>query len=262
MPPSARPRTPGPRSPAQPTRLTRAATLPLAAAIGLCAGQADAQEPAALPSITVVGEARAEVPPDVAVLSFAVSTEKKTAVDAAEANARATQAVIAEVRAEGVEPRDIRTLGVTLIPLYDDERDPAGRLVRRTARGYEARNEISVRLRQLDRVGALARRWIESGANRFDGVYFDVENKEAALDALRGEAMRDAERKADAYIKGFKVKLGRILSIAPRGAGPRPVAMAMARADKAGGAGTAIPIEPGVETLSVEVEARWELLPD
>ena len=246
---------------AQTTRRTLAATFPLAAALGLCAADAAAQEPASLPSITVVGEAQAEVAPDVAILSFGVSTEKKTAVEAAEANARATQAVIADVRGEGVEARDIRTLGVTLIPVYDEERDPGGRLVRRAPRGYEARNEITVRLRQIDRVGALARRWIEKGANQFGGVYFDVENKEAALDALRGEAMRDAERKAGAYIKGFKVRLGRILSIASAGAGPRPMAMA-ARADKSGGAGTAIPIEPGVETLSVSVEARFELVPD
>ena len=212
----------------------------------------------AVPSIAVTGEAGAEVVPDLAILTFAVVSEKKTPAEASAENAAATQAVMADVKAAGVEPRDVRTLGLSLSPVYDETIDPQGRRTGRKLRGYEARNEIRVRLRHVEQAGELAQRWIAKGANEFSGVEFDVDQRETRLDALRGEAMRDARRKAQAYVDGLGLKLGRVLSIAPGGA-PRPMPMAAARMAKADEAGAAIPLEPGVERLSVQVEVVWEI---
>ncbi|ACK51878.1 protein of unknown function DUF541 [Methylocella silvestris BL2] len=241
-----------------PTRLA------LAAVLASGASAASAQEFLTLkdtvPSIAMTGEATLEVAPNIAILSLGVETERPTATEAANENAKAAQAVIADIKAAGIDPRDIRTLGVTLMPVYDETTDANGRVTKRTLRGYQARNDLSVRVRQIEKAGALARQWIEKGANQFGGVEFDVDQKEAKYDALRGEAVRDALRKATSFTSGLGIRLGRVLEISRPDGGERPMPMAMAaRAAKSDAASVAIPIEPGVQTLRVEVQVAWEL---
>lgn len=213
-----------------------------------------------VPSITTTGEASVEVVPNIATISLGVETERPTATDAANENARATAAIIAEIKAQGIDAKDIRTLGVTLTPVYDETADASSRVTKRTLRGYQAQNDLSVRVRQIEAAGAFARRWIEKGANNFGGVEFDYDQKEAKYDALRGEAVKDALRKANSYANGLGAQLGRVLEIGSPSSnqGPAPRPMMMARAAKSDAA-VAIPIEPGVQTLRVEVQVSWEL---
>ena len=215
-----------------------------------------------VPSITTTGEASAEVVPNIATISLGVETERATASEAANENARAAQAIVSEIKAQGIEARDVRTISVTLSPIYDETRDANGRVTKRTLRGYVARNDLSVRVRQVEKAGALARQLIEKGANNFGGIDFEYDQKEAKYDALRGDAVRDALRKANSYVNGLGVKLGRVLEIAaPSSIRARPFAAApMPRAAKAEAA-VAIPVEPGVETLRAEVRVSWELAP-
>lgn len=212
-----------------------------------------------VPSITTTGVASVEVAPNVATISLGVETERAAAADAANENARAAQAIIGEIKAQGIDARDINTLAVTLAPVYDETRDANGRVTKRTLRGFAARNDISVRVRQIEKAGALARHWIEKGANYFGGIEFEYDQKEVKYDALRGEAVRDALRKANSYVNGLGIKLGRVLEIAAPGSYPVPTPPAlMARAAKTEVA-AAIPVEPGVQTLRTEVQVSWEL---
>jgi len=244
-----------------PTFLTRA--LPASLGVLLVFAGAEAHEcllKDKVPSVTTTGFASAEVVPNVATISLGVETERPTAAEAANENARAAQEIVAEIKGQGVEARDIRTLSVTLDPIYDEVHDGNGRVTQRTLRGYIARNEISVRLRQIDKAGALARQLIQKGANNVGGIAFDYEQKEVKYDALRGEAMRDALRKANSYVNALGLKLGRVLVIAPPApfSGRAPAPMALARAAHREGS-VAMPVEPGVQTLQTEVEVTWEL---
>jgi uncharacterized protein YggE len=213
-----------------------------------------------VPSITTTGIASAEVAPDIAIIALGIMTERPKATDAAHENALAAQAVVAEIKAQGIDPKDIRTVSVSLSPVYDDGRPDEGGRPQRILRGYLARNELSVRLRQIDKAGAFAARWIERGANRIESITFDYEQKDVKLEALRVEAVRDALRRATSYTSGLGIRLGRVISITPTGAQPRhPAALQMARAAATQDAMPAIPIEPGVETLQVMVDVTWEL---
>lgn len=215
-----------------------------------------------VPSITTRGEAMTEVVPTIATISLGVVTERPKASDAASENASASRAIVADIKAQGIDARDIRTVSVTLTPVYDEIRDLNGRVTKRVPRGYLARNELSVRLKQIDKTGGFVARWIEKGANILGPIEFDVDQKEVKYEALRGEAVRDALRKATSYVNGLGIKLGRILSIAPPDYGGGPSAtLSMARAAAPQDSGAAIAVEPGVQTLRTEVQVTWELAP-
>jgi hypothetical protein len=88
-----------------------------------------------VPSITTNGVASTEVVPDIATISLGVETERPKAADAARDNALAAQAIVGEIKAQGIEARDIKTLSVTLAPVYDGIQDANGYVTKRTLRG-------------------------------------------------------------------------------------------------------------------------------
>lgn len=205
-------------------------------------------------TITTNGVASTEVAPDIATISLGVDTERPNAADAARENARATQAIAGEIKAQGIEARDIKT------PVYDEVRDASGYVAKRTLRGYAARNVLSVRIREVGKAGGLAGQLMDKGANSFYGIEFDYTQKDAKYDALRGDAVRDALRKANNYVSGLGIKLGRVLEIATQVGSQGPAGMSLQKNFAAKSeAATAVPIEPGADVLRTEVQVTWEL---
>jgi uncharacterized protein YggE len=211
-----------------------------------------------VPSITTNGVASTEIVPDIAVFSLGVDTERPTAGDAARENARAAQAIVGEIKAQGIEAKDIKTLSVTLSPDYDEIQDANGRS-KRTLRGYIAHNSLSVRIRDIAKAGVLAGHLMDKGANSFEGIAFDYTQKEAKYDALRGDAVRDALRKANSYVNGLGLKLGRVLEIAAQAPSRVSTGMSPRMLGAAQHEAATVPVEPGSEVLRIEVQVTWEL---
>jgi uncharacterized protein len=213
-----------------------------------------------VPSITTNGVASTEVVPDIAIISLGVDTERPKAADAARDNALAARAIAGEIKAQGIEARDIKTLSVTLSPVYDEVRDANGYVTKRTLRGYIARNSLSVRIREIAKAGVLAGQLMDKGANRFFGIEFDYTQKEAKYDALCGDAVRDALRKANSYVNGLGLKLGRVLEIATQAGSQVPAGNSLKmQVNAQREAATVVPVEPGSEVLRTEVQVTWEL---
>jgi uncharacterized protein YggE len=218
------------------------------------------------PHITVSGSAHIDVVPDLAILSFSVTTERATPSAAASDNAVAAQAVVAELKTQEIDTKDISTTSVTLQPLYDESRDLNGRIIKRTLRAYQARNALDVRVHAIDKAGTLAQRLIGKGANTFNCLTFEVEHPEPKLKALQAEAAKDALANAQSYADALGLKLLRVIEIAPNGDGTRgyaavPAPMMAKMASPAEPEPIAIPMEPGVQRLETTVSITWELGP-
>jgi uncharacterized protein YggE len=245
--------------------MIRARLAATAALIGLCAGARaqDAGEKFTLPRISVTGEASEEVRPDEAELRLHVVSEQPTPVLAAQGNARSAAEVVAELKTLGIEGRDIRTEALSLAPLVVEERDPATHeVVRRTQTGYRATSGFVVHIRDVDKAGAVVIHVVEHGANTYDGLSFDVSDREARLDALRAKAVRDALRRAALYAGAASMKLGRLMAIDPEPDSREYADLPRARSAAAGPHPVEIPTEPGTTTLSARVTATWELVPE
>ena len=207
----------------------------------------------AVPSITVDGEARREVAPDVAIVTLGVVTDRSTAGQASADNAAAAAAVVAVARAAGLGDADIRTTNLRLFAV-SDARDS------RKTRAFRASNQVALQVHDLRRLGELVGKFTAEGANAIDGIAFAVENPRPVLDELRADATRDAARRADIYAGAAGVKLGRILRITPDAAG-NPVPLNRAYKMDVAAPAPAPPVEAGTETLEAHVQVTWELLP-
>ena len=118
---------------------------------------------------------------------------------------------------------------------------------------------IAVRVQPIDKAGALIAQAVQNGAE-YQGLSFDVSDREAREDALRGKAVENAAHRAELYARGAAMKLGPLQAIHADAAQPayRPL-MELARVSS--GAPTPTPIEPGLITLTETVSASWALAP-
>ena len=211
-----------------------------------------------VPNLSVIGEAYEDVAPDVAILRFGVVTERPSAADAATENARAVEAILAQLKELGVADAEVETLGVTLAPATMEERDPKTGKLKTTQKLFRARNDLQVRVTPIAKAGEVAGSLIDKGVNSFEGVDFAVAHPEQRLDVLRREAVKDAERQAKIYADAAGMRLARVLEIRPIDeADMRPRAFAA----KAGAPGAAmeIPQRPGLQRLSSRVNIIWGL---
>lgn len=233
-------------------------TLLLAAlALGSLASTACAQQPAAASDGTLVSvsaQAEARRVPDVATVSAGVVTQAADANAAMRANAAQMDKVMASIRAAGIAERDIQTSGINLNPQYRyaENQPPA-------ITGYQASNTVSLKVRDIARLGKVLDALVASGANQVNGPSFEIDKPEAAYDEARRAALDKARARARMYAEALGMRVRRIVSI-DEGGGfqpPRPMPMmAMAaRAEKA--YDTAV--SPGETTLSANLDVVFEL---
>lgn len=201
--------------------------------------------------ISVTGEAGVSVPPDQARIEGGVTTEAKTARDAAEANNVAMGKVMLALRGAGVDEKDVQTARLSLQPQYGTSRPGPGAVT-----GYLASNRVTVRLRDVTRVAAVVDTLVSAGANEIGGIGFSVANASKLLDEAREQAIADARRKAEIYARAAGVSLGAPISIS-EDAGSAP-AMAFR---KMSGLAAAAPVAPGEEKLSVSVSVSFAIKP-
>lgn len=197
--------------------------------------------------VTVTGEATVAVAPDTAMIRLGVGTQEKTAREASEANAKQMTAVLAAIKDTGVADRDIQTSRLSLQPQYDPNKSGTARLT-----GFQASNQVTVRIRDIDKLPTVLDRAITAGANEMSGIEFVVSEQSKLLDQARDDAIADTRRKADLYAKAAGAKLGRVVSITEEGSAPPPRPIQALRAG-------AVPIAPGEQTLRAIVTVSYEL---
>ncbi len=201
--------------------------------------------------VTVTGESTVAAAPDMAVISVGVTSPGKTAREASESNAKQMTAVLAAIKGAGIDPRDVRTAWLSLHPQYDTQNRTPPRLI-----GFQASNQVTVKVRDIDKVGGILDSAIGAGANEVSGVRLVVSEQSKLLDKARGDAIADAYRKAELYARAAGAKVGHAIAIAEEGAVPPPYPGMGTKL-----AYTATPVAAGEQTLRVHVTVSYELTP-
>lgn len=200
-------------------------------------------------TITVNGSGRSAAAADRAVLTLSVVTEAPDPREALDKNNTAMTAVIAALKELGYGVTDIQTSGLGLNAVYDHTSSIA-KLV-----GYTANNGITLKVKDVARLGEILGLAVTAGINRVDGLTFDVADKEAALSEARVAAMKDARAKAELMATALGAAVGRPISISESYSSPQPIAMQTMNAADA----SAVPIASGQVAMEASVSVVFEL---
>lgn len=202
--------------------------------------------------VSVTGVGRVFSAPDVVHVVAGVTTRAANTREAVDGNNAAMRRLFALLKQNGIAESDYRTRGFTFTP-YFGRRAQGGE--RRIA-GYQVRNRLEIRLRDLSALGGLLDRLIGAGANTIEGIRFAIDDPEPLLARARKAAFADARRRAALYAAAAGVKLGAVLRIAERTVRmpqPRMVALSEARA------GAAVPIARGQQEIQATVDVTFAL---
>jgi uncharacterized protein len=219
----------------------------------LSAQQPNINEPIGqLPQITVATHEEAHVTPDRATIQISVQTTAPTANAAAAENAAKQAAVIRALRALGLGDDQISTTNYNIYPeqRYEPNKEP-------TVVGYNVTNTLSVEVRKLSQIGSVIDATVAKGANMVTSLQFFASNTEDARRTIIASAVQKARLDAEAAARAAGGTVGELLEIsigAYSPPSPRPMLrVSAAMADQA-----QTPINPGEQTLSVDVNTRWQ----
>jgi uncharacterized protein YggE len=212
-------------------------------------------QPMRPPSIVTSAQSEARVTPDRATIFIGVETRAQTAAQASAENARKQRAVIDTLRALGIGNEQISTVNYNVYPeqsFQPDKGDKAPKVV-----GYNVTNTVRVEVRKIDQLGTLLDAVLAKGANAINSLEFHASNQDEARRAALAEAVARARGDAEALARGAGGRLGALLEVssAPEVQPPRPYPMAAVRMEAAKLSST--PINPGEQTITVSVTARW-----
>lgn len=223
-------------------------------AISLLAGPVAAQQQ--ISTLTLTGEGVVNASPDIATVQVGVAITGKVAKDALLENSKLLTAALNAAKENGIEPRDLQTSGISLTPDVTRPNDyQSVRIV-----GYRVNNMLSIRIRDLEKLGGLLDRLVVIGANDIRSVTFSVANPTPLIEQARIAAIKDAVRKAEIYAEAANLKIVRVISISDSGIDfPRPqqrvrtLAASPERVD--------VPVEAGEQAFTARVGAVFEIAP-
>lgn len=204
-------------------------------------------------TLSVTASGTVDAVPDMARLSVGVSARAQTAKAATAATAERARAVLAALDTAGIAAADRQTLQIGLVPVY--ARDDRGRPLR--VEGYEARQDLSVVVRDLAALGPLMDALVEAGAGTLGGVAFDVADRDALLDEARRRAVTEARRIATLLAEAASAVLGPVqsLNMGETYMPPGPVM----RANMAADAAPPMPVAEGTLAVTATVSASFLL---
>ena len=209
------------------------------------------------PSLVTSGQGEAKVTPDRVSVLVNVQTRAATAAAAAAENARRTTSVLEALGRLGLTKDQLSTEGYSAYPEMRYDRE--GGTPRVT--GYVVTNSVRAESKRVEQAGAIIDAAIAAGANLINSLSFYA----ASIDEPRRQAIAlavaSARADADAMAQTAGGRVGALLELSTQGptVPPRPMFDMAARAKVAMVEQT--PINPGQQTVSVFVSARWLFVP-
>ena len=243
--------------------MRRTALAPLLLSLSLALGVSMTAHAQTVPAVVasdatllnVSAQAEARRVPDVATLSAGVVTQAVDGNTAMRDNAVQMDKVMAAIKAAGIAERDIQTSGINLSPQYRYAENEAPKIT-----GYQANNTVSLKVRDITRLGKVLDSLAAQGANQINGPSFEIDQPEPVYDEARLAALKKAQARAETYAKSLGLRVRRIVSISEGNQGGfRPMPMMAMAAGRSAKAEMDTAVSPGESSVSVSLDVVFEL---
>lgn len=169
-------------------------------------------------SISVSGEGKVFMRADLAMVTLSVFSDAGpndlSAVQ--ERNANKAHALTEFAKSRGVKEEDIKTTNYSITPRYNYSQFGQEFL------GYNVRQDIQLKIRNLAKVGEILKGAVSAGANEVSQLQFTVDDPKMPEEEARNLAIADAKTKAERLAGALRVKLVRVTNFSESGGGVPP----------------------------------------
>jgi len=207
------------------------------------------------PQIVTSGAGQSRVTPDRATISIGVQSRAPTAAAAAADNARRQRAVLDTLRALGLASEDLSTNNYNVSP--EMQYTPNGTVPPRVI-AYTVTNIVRAELRKLEDIGRVIDAALAKGANEISSLQFRSTQADSGRRLALADAVVNAKADAEVLARSAGGSLGGLIEVSSTSVSPpRTFDLAL----RATSAKASTPIEPGEQTVSATVTARWYFIP-
>ena len=219
-------------------------------------------------TISINGDGDVKMAPNLGQFSFTVTAKGKTAQEVQATSSARMNDILAFLKSQGVEDKDIKTSDYNLSPQFRYE--PVGKgcapydsspgCTKEIPDGFEVSQMVTVKVHDTSKAGALLAGVGEKGATGISSLSFVLDDNKAAKAEARDKAVADAKDKAQKIAQQFGLKLGRMTGYyenqtyddpSAGGAGYSP--------DMAKSESMAVPTPTGEQKITASVSVTYEL---
>jgi len=173
--------------------------------------------------LTATGKATMDATADRAQIRFAVECQNNDASGAQIVVNDSVRRALQAMETLGIEREAIHPSAVNVLPIYPS---PVGKDHLATTAGFRVGEIIEIDLQgdQLGHIGSIVETGIKSGANRLEGISFDVDPASQQRVRLITQATKEAQNKAQAMATTLGVQLGSVQDARESGITVTPLA--------------------------------------
>ncbi len=166
-------------------------------------------------TISVTGEGEINAVPDIGQFSFSIMAEGTDATTAQKDSGEKINTILAYLKEQGIEEKDIKTEYYNLSPKYRYEQKPCD--VNRYCPGeqimdgFEVSQSIRVKVRDLSKAGDLIAAVGDRGATNISSLSFTIDDTDVLKEQARAKAIDDAKTEAVVLARDLGVRLVRMV---------------------------------------------------
>ncbi|PKO04882.1 MAG: hypothetical protein CVU41_14870 [Chloroflexi bacterium HGW-Chloroflexi-3] len=206
-----------------------------------------------LRTMSVSGRGEVYLIPDIAYINIGTRSEALDVATALADNNKQAKSISSVLSEMGIDPLDIQTTAFNVYPYQNYGMDGQPMEIK-----YVVENTVSVKARDLNRLGEILDAVVRSGANQINGISFDIEDRKQAESEARRLAIQDATEKAQELSSLAGISLGEVQNISVYSNGnPQPVYDAKGGGYYAGF--SAAPISSGQMIISADANLVYSL---
>lgn len=159
-----------------------------------------AQDQKQIPLISVNGEGRIKVVPDIAAISISLESKGSKAIDVKRENDTKIDAVLKYILKMNIDKKDFQSQRITLNDQYDYQK---------RKHNYVATQTILIELKDMSKYDELMEGLMETGINNINGVQFKSSKLEIHKMEARKLAIKEAKAKAEDFVSVLGQKVGK-----------------------------------------------------
>lgn len=197
-----------------------------------------------------------ESAPDTVTFSTGVENSAPTASAALRANSAQVAKVINQLKSLGIAEKDIQTSGISLSPEYEYIQATQ----RNRFKGYRVSNQVSVKMRDIEKLGTILDQVVASGATNINGPYFSIDDDSDVKKAARAAALANGKAQAESYARAAGFGSVRLLSVSEGLVGQPMPYMKAGNRMMAEAADASVPVQPGQVGTSVVLNLQYEMV--
>ncbi len=170
-------------------------------------------------TITVSGKGEINVKPDIATVSFSITEENMDVAKASDAVNTKIAKVVENLKANGIDEKDIKTTDYSIYPRYDYVKSDIyiSYASKQVLAGYDVTQSIQVKIRDLEKAGKIITDLGTLKVTNMSGLTFTNDKYDDLVKQARDEAIKQARDEAKKLAKSLDVRLVKIVGYSEGG---------------------------------------------